>query len=103
MSNKDFDYEYNADPLNSTHSSEGHSMEPPSMPIYSSAPQGSNPNILGLQGDEIVLKFHKSRKTAKKCGKVIMYIGYTLMVLNTLGLLVQLSWIITGRVGPNQL
>jgi hypothetical protein len=65
-------------------------MEPPA---YSSAHQGSNP-----QGDELVFKFHKSRKTAKKCGKVIMYIGYILMVLNSIDIFFQISRLLyTGK------
>lgn len=96
MNEDKFNYEYDPNPLNSTRSSEGHPVDPPQMPMYSNSPQGSD---LGLQGDEILMSFHKSRKTAKKCGKVIMYLGYFLMVGNLFGLVIEAGQMIQIATG----
>ena len=100
MQKEDFNYDYAPDPLNqSTEGSVGHIVEPPMMPMYSSAPQGSS-HGLGLQGDEIVLKFYKSRDTAKKCGKIIMYLGYAMMILDGIGIFGGIVNIIQFMTSP---
>ena len=66
----------------------GHTYsQPPNMPVYQQQPS------LGASGggdhldNSITLRFKKNRKTAQRCGKGLMYLGYILMFLDGLGVI----------------
>lgn len=68
----------------SQESDPGYVMRPPSLGHYQ-----SQPSSLSISNDStnntVNLKFTKNRSRTKKCGRLLMYLGYLQMVLDLVG------------------
>lgn len=46
--------------------------------------------------------FYKDRKRAKKCGKIVMYVGYILLVVNVIAAILGVLGLFGLKMDPNR-